>query len=262
MKNDIQVFTNTLFGALTVLLDEDSKPIFLAKEVAHILEYATTEKLTRRIDTDYLDKYLMPQNGGSAQGRHYTTISEYGLIEAVMGSKQVHAKKFRKWVIEEIIPTVMKTGSYNTKIPTSFREALLLAADQQLTIEQQKDELDAKQEVIEYKNEVIAGVTDDIDIATMRTIFNRIVRMGSGSNGDTISNRYRHIYRLFKEVHHIDLTARKNGACLKAKKKTLYKSVLDYAEAHGHMKDLYKICVKYYETDVKTALREMIQSSK
>ncbi len=260
MDGKLQVFSNDVFGNLTVVISGD-KPMFVAKEVAEILEYSKTDKMTKRIDPDYMGKNQVPQNGGSGQNRKMTTINEYGLIEAVLGSKKKEAKVFKKWVIEDVIPSVMKNGSYGgIQVPTNFREALLLAADQQLKIEQQQVLITTQSAELDHKTSIITTNVEETDFATMRTLINRIVRMGS--DGETIPDRYTAIYTLYREIHHVDLKKRKDRACEVAGKKTLYKSTLDYAEAHGHMRHLYDICVKYYETDVKKALLGMVKKSR
>ena len=258
MDGKLQVFSNDMFGKLTVVIGDDDKPVFVAKEVAEILEYNKTDSMTRRIDPDYMSKKQVPQNAGLGQNRKMTTINEYGLIEAVLGSKKKEAKVFKKWVIEDIIPSVMKNGSYSIQVPTNFRDALLLAADQQLKIEQQQVTIVKQSEMIEHKTTVIATNVKDVDIATMRTIFNRIVRMGKT---ESIADRYSNIYRIYREVHHIDLKARMNRANINAGKK-IYTSVVDYAEKNGHMRGLYDVCVKYYETDVKSVFKTLVKDSK
>jgi len=176
--------------------------------------------------------------------------------ELAMVENNEKGKQARRYFIE--IEKQFKQNS-PVKVPTTFREALLLAAEQQLVIEQQEAELKTKQAEIEYKSEVIAGITENVDIATMRTIINRVVKMSNSS--DSIQKRYNNIYKIFREVKHVDLKARMEGANIR-EGKTKFKSVIDYAEKNGFLRDLYDICAKYYETDVKTVIDEIVEGSK
>jgi prophage antirepressor-like protein len=42
--------------------------------------------------------------------KHTTFINEAGLYEFIFSSKKESAKKFKKWVFEELLPTIRKTG--------------------------------------------------------------------------------------------------------------------------------------------------------
>lgn len=115
MDKDLKIFENKEFGKLTII-EKNGDPWFLAKEVSDILEYTATNKLTRRLDAD--EKTNVPfRDVGSNYQTNKTVINESGFYSAVIGSKKPGAKRFKKWVTSEVLPSIRKTGEY--KIPTA-----------------------------------------------------------------------------------------------------------------------------------------------
>ncbi|ELN2576652.1 hypothetical protein RY966_002371 [Enterobacter kobei] len=112
--------------AIRTMSDGIGEVWFVAKDVADILGYAETSNMTERLDDDEKRKHTL-QNG-----RNYTNqtlINESGLYSAVMGSQKLEARRFKKWVTSEVLPTIRKTGGYNL-IPQTYSDALLEAAQQ------------------------------------------------------------------------------------------------------------------------------------
>lgn len=114
-------------------------------------------------------------------------------------------------------------------------------------------QLKGKQKELDYKNEVIAGITEDIDIFTKRNVLNKVVRYKKAN----YSQRWNELYARFQEVYSIDLKARCEGYNLKQEKKKDRLSVIKYAEQFGHLDNLYKIALKLYETDINEILKQL-----
>lgn len=85
----------------------DGEPWFVASDVAAILGYSATAAMTRRLDDDDKGVRLLHTLGGDQK---MTVISEFGLYEAILGSKVEGAKRFKKWVTHTVLPAVMKHG--------------------------------------------------------------------------------------------------------------------------------------------------------
>ena len=132
-------------------------------------------------------------------------------------------------------------------VPKSFKEALFLAYQQAEKIEKLEAEKEKMSLELEYKTEVITGVTDNIDVYQKQKILNRVVK----HKGSNFSNRWNELYTVFRETYGIDLKARRKGYDLKQiKSGDKCKSVLDYAVKFGHLDKLYNIALKLYETDM------------
>jgi prophage antirepressor-like protein len=108
---EIQVFENTEFGKIRSLII-DNEPWFVGKDVAESLGYKdTSDALKKHIDED--DK-LGRQIADSGQKRMTYIINESGLYSLILGSKLESAKKFKRWVTSEVLPSIRKTGNYTT----------------------------------------------------------------------------------------------------------------------------------------------------
>lgn len=109
VENDVmKIFQNNDFGEIRVV-GINNEPYFVAKDIADILGYSDTNKMTTRLDED---EKLNRQISGLGQPREMTIISESGLYNAVLGSQKPEAKKFKKWITSEVIPSIRKTGGY------------------------------------------------------------------------------------------------------------------------------------------------------
>ena len=122
--NDLQLFNNPEFGAVRAV-EVDGEPWFVGKDVAQALGYNDTDQALRK-HVDDEDK-LTRRFDGSGQGRSMTTINESDLYSLVLSSKLPGAKKFKRWVTAEVLPTIRKTGGY--QLPKDYPSALRALAD-------------------------------------------------------------------------------------------------------------------------------------
>lgn len=112
-QQDIQVF-NCELGSVRVVV-EDNEPLFLANDVAQALGYEKKSKMYERLDDD--DKVLksaemyessileFPQNVTKIM-----FVTESGLYNSILGSNKPQAKKFKKWITNEVLPSIKKNG--------------------------------------------------------------------------------------------------------------------------------------------------------
>jgi len=112
MANEVQIFENAEFGKVRTIV-KDGEPYFVGKDVADILGYADTDQAIRK-HVDEEDK-LTRRFNGSGQNREMTIINESGLYSLILSSKLPAAKKFKRWVTSEVLPSIRKTGSYTAK---------------------------------------------------------------------------------------------------------------------------------------------------
>lgn len=122
--NELQVFNNNEFGQIrTVFMD--GEPWLVGKDVAIALGYSNTK--------DALAKHVDQEDKGGSQiatpsgVQQMTIINESGLYSLVLSSKLPGARKFRRWVTSEVLPSIRKTGGYN--LPKDFPSALRALAD-------------------------------------------------------------------------------------------------------------------------------------
>lgn len=108
--NELKVFENSEFGAIRTL-EQDGEPWFVGKDVADILGYQNGSRdINRHVDEEDRQNY---QNGTfEMSNRGMTIINESGLYSLVLSSKVPAAKKFKRWVTSEVLPSLRKHGLY------------------------------------------------------------------------------------------------------------------------------------------------------
>mgnify|MGYP002706004676 CR=1 FL=1 len=123
--NELQIFKNTEFGEIrTVTIDNE--PWFVGKDIAEILGYANASKaLADHVDND--DK-LNNESLSSLGQRGGWLINESGLYSLVLSSKLPSAKRFKKWVTSEVLPSIRKNGGYILGQETLSDEELMAKA--------------------------------------------------------------------------------------------------------------------------------------
>lgn len=109
--NELQIFNSEEFGQVrTVVIDNE--PYFVGKDVAAALGYVNArDALSKHVDEDDKEVAKCDTPGGK---QDLTVINESGLYALVFGSKLNSAKKFKRWVTSEVLPSLRKTGSYET----------------------------------------------------------------------------------------------------------------------------------------------------
>ena len=117
----------------------DDEPWFIAKDVAFVLGYSETNAMTKRLDVeDSMSAKLSGMNMKSI------LINESGLYTAVIGSTLPNAKRFKRWVTKEVLPSIRKTGGYQVSKDPWDTLTLMFEASKQ-----------TKEEVDEVKTRVI-----------------------------------------------------------------------------------------------------------
>ena len=115
MSNNIEVFNNPLFGSVRAFADENGEPWFVASDVCRVLDLSNPSKACADLDDDEaaLTNSYSRSSNGTEQKRDMLIINESGMYSLVFRSRKPEAKKFRKWVTEEVLPSIRKTGSYS-----------------------------------------------------------------------------------------------------------------------------------------------------
>lgn len=105
--NDLKVFSNTEFGELGVMII-DGKEYFPATQCAKLLGYVNAKDAVIRHCKGVV-KHDLPTNGGKQEVNY---IPEGDLYRLIVSSKLPSAEKFERWVFDEVLPSIRKTGGY------------------------------------------------------------------------------------------------------------------------------------------------------
>ena len=109
MNNEVKVFQNLEFGTVRTVT-VDGEPWFVGKDVAEALGYSNTQDaLARHVDQE--DRSDVVIHDGS-QYRTMIGINESGVYSLVFSSRLVSAKRFKRWVTSEVLPSIRKHGGY------------------------------------------------------------------------------------------------------------------------------------------------------
>lgn len=101
--------------ALRVQIDDAGQPWFNANDVCGALELANPrDALAKHADPDDVAKRDIIDSLGRNQLASF--VNESGLYALILGSTKEAAKRFKRWVTSDVLPTIRKTGSY--AVPT------------------------------------------------------------------------------------------------------------------------------------------------
>lgn len=107
--NNIQVFNNEELGCIRTVIIND-QPWFVGKDIAVALGYSNTrDALAKRVDDEDKGVAKCDTLGGTQE---LAVINESGLYSLILSSKLPSAKKFKRWVTSEVLPSIRKTGHY------------------------------------------------------------------------------------------------------------------------------------------------------
>ena len=120
---NIQVFEYQNNKVRTV--DVEGEAWFVLKDVCEILRMDTTQlkKVADRLDEDEKGRTLITTPGGMQET---WIVNESGLYHVILRSDKPEAAPFRRWVTNDVLPAIRKTGSYNA--PQLTRSQLLATA--------------------------------------------------------------------------------------------------------------------------------------
>ncbi|MGE6260910.1 BRO family protein [Heyndrickxia sporothermodurans] len=123
MNNELQHIFNFKGKDLRMVFKNDV-PWFVAKDVCVILEISNSRDAVNRLDEDEKAMSVIPTQFGN---KEMNLINESGLYELIFSSRKPEAKVFKKWVKQEVLPSIRKTGQYSTRkvVPLSKDQALV-----------------------------------------------------------------------------------------------------------------------------------------
>ena len=165
---ELQIFNNEEFGNVRSLVI-DNEPWLVGKDVAEALGYKNVrDSLARHIDSDdKRDGVVIHDSMGREQKP--IIINESGLYSLILSSKLPNAKKFKRWVTSEVLPTLRKTGSY-TKVPTDPRELLMLTIKAHEQTAQRVDVLEEKVSSLEKSTTIDSSQQNTLERIAKATV--------------------------------------------------------------------------------------------
>lgn len=144
--NEVQIFNNSEFGEIrTVTIDNE--PMFCLGDLCKALEL-TAKGVKQRLDDEVISNYPTSDSLGRKQNALF--VNEDGLYDVILESRKDSAKKFRKWVTSEVLPSIRKTGSYS--VPQTTAGQIQLLAKGHMELEQKID--DVSKDLQDFKQDM------------------------------------------------------------------------------------------------------------
>ena len=176
-KNELQLFESPE-GAKIRTLTINGEPWFIGMDVAGDLKYQNA-RLAINMHVEEEDKQLMPIFDGT-QNRNVIVINESGLYSLIMQSKMEGARKFKRWVTSEVLPSIRKNGGYiqnqeNLSEEDLVAQAVIVA---QNIINRQKKQI----EELTPKAEFFDAVKDSPTTISIQQVAKILAVKGYGQN--------------------------------------------------------------------------------
>lgn len=133
----LQLFKYENYGSIRIV-ELDNDYWFVAKDLSELLEYSGTGKMLQLIDDEdkrEINPQLFPEIAQSLPDNSFrlSIINESGLYAAIFNSTKPEAKKFKKWVTSEVLPTLRKTGHFSIS-PVNDMSKILTFIEEQTNI--------------------------------------------------------------------------------------------------------------------------------
>lgn len=107
MSNDLIPFEFEHHTVRVIMIDDE--PWFVANDLCEVLAISNSRDALRRLDEDEKGVGSTDTLGGS---QSLNIVSESGMYSLVLGSRKPEARRFKKWVTSDLLPTLRRTGRY------------------------------------------------------------------------------------------------------------------------------------------------------
>lgn len=162
---ELQIFENKEFGTVRTVQIND-EPYFVGKDVAEALGYVDVNKAVAMHVED--EDKLNDKTSSSLGQRGGWLINESGLYSLILSSKLPEAKKFKRWVTNEILPSLRKTGGYvsnedmfiNTYLPFADDQTKLLFKSTLETVKSLNEKIETDKPKVLFAEAVTTAQTD------------------------------------------------------------------------------------------------------
>lgn len=109
MRTDVDIKNFEFEGNGVRSIVENEEPWFILSDVCRVLEIQQPHRASARLDEDEKDSHTVTTLGGP---QTVTIVNESGLYSLILTSRKPAAKRFKKWVTSEVLPTLRRTGVY------------------------------------------------------------------------------------------------------------------------------------------------------
>lgn len=177
--NNLQIFSNEEFGDIRIAI-VGGEPVFCLVDVCRILGLTTPANVKKRLKPKGMYTIHTLTNGGRQE---LIFIDEPNLYRAVMQSRKKEAEKFVDWIVEEVLPSIRKSGSYSLQPSYTIEnllndpDALITALqaykverEQKLALQAENKTLESQIAVMQPKVNYCDQILQSVDLIPITTI--------------------------------------------------------------------------------------------
>jgi len=251
--NKLQIFKNEEFGQVRTLV-KNGEPWFVGKDVAEILGFSNPrDAIATHVFPEDKGVDLIDTPGGK---QNLTIINESGLYALVFGSRLESAKRFKRWVTSEVLPSLRKTGMYVVpqQQTLQFLQGLLDEMKRQaVDVHEAKTQ---SQKAIETTQAIRNAITEKYD--SWREDIRHKVAAIQKATGNPFADVYNQLYNELEKRARCDLSIRVSNGKFRlqqsgaTKKKIDAFGPLDVIEADLRLREIFTLIIK--EHAVKYAI--------
>lgn len=143
--NELQIFNNEEFGSVRTIT-KDNGPWFCLADICNALEIKNVTDVAKRLEEDERTRLNLGRAGET------NFVTESGLYAVILRSDKPNAKKFRKWVTSEVLPSIRKHGMYATEELLANPDLLIAVATELKEEREKRKELEV---TVQEMNSVI-----------------------------------------------------------------------------------------------------------
>ena len=147
------------------VVEVDDAPWFVAKDLWKALGIRNSRHSLKRLAKS--EKMPLPYKkvrkiSDDPDTTRFSAVSESGMYSLIFSSRKPSAKEFRKWVCEEVLPSIRQTGHYSlgsevALVQPSQTQAQLLATQAQWLATVAKQMADIEQAQLQHNAQQIPG---------------------------------------------------------------------------------------------------------
>mgnify|MGYP002521166808 CR=1 FL=1 len=171
--NELEIFKNEEFGEIRTVI-KDGEPMFCLMDICKALEVKNATDVAKRLDEDEVTRLNLGSRSGETN-----FITESGLYAVILRSDKPNAKKFRKWITSEVLPSIRKTGAYGKPMTTAQKIQLLAQGNDELN--ERVDKVETKIYTLENDMPLYGCEIEDIQ----RHVKRRVVDILGGKQSES-----------------------------------------------------------------------------
>jgi prophage antirepressor-like protein len=252
--NSLQIFNNLEFGEIRII-EIDGKPYAVASDVAKALGYAKPNNAISSHCRCTL-KWGIPHPQSNAKTIEVNIIPEGDIYRLLAHSELPKAVEFEKWVFEEVLPTLRRTGSYSvapqpdlSNLPPELQilhQMMAVATQQAIELQQVKQQGVKNEQAVEVIQDTILRRDEDWR-TSLNKMFNNAVVYSTGKDFKALRQESYEILesragcKLDRRLTNLKSRLTERG---ETKAKINSTNKLDVIESDNKLKEIYTMIVK------------------